>query len=465
LGVILFIGIAAGVGFYLQKDKKAQAAVNETGAAKASETEAVSVEAVLPQQGGMARTSFMSASVQPFETVDLFANVSGYLKSQEIKVGGKTIPVDIGVHVKKGDLLAIIDVPELHATRDQAAADLEQATAQAEQFKAAIDTAVAETKAAEADIDQATAEVGRYTAQRNETLKAFRRYQGLRAQSAIDQDVVDQKEDAYESAKAAEGAANAAVLAFKAKLLAANAKVEQAKADLKAAESAIKVAQAKLEKADVFVGYTEIHAPFDGAITHRQFFPGAYIRGAADGNTVPMLTIARSDVMRVVTKIPDKDIPVADVGDPVEVSIDAIPGERFQGAISRFTESEIPNERTMVCEIDLPNGPDSQAKGRLREGMYGMALIELTPPSKNLVIPTNCLIGHVSGEANENAVLLAKNGVATRTTVQTGADDGIHVEILSGLTPTDRVVVPNGAVSEGSKINVTTAAPKEGAGH
>lgn len=457
VSALLLVAIAAGVGLYLKHNKKAVAASNAQKSEKEPAAEAVTADVVLPHRGGMARISSMSGSIHPFESVDLFANVSGYLKSQEVEVDGKTIPVDIGVHVKKGDLLAVIDVPELYAARDQAAADVEQAQAEADQFKAAVDTAEAEEAAAEADVEHSKAEVGRYTAQSRETLKAYNRYKGLRAQSAVDQDVVDQKEDAYESAKAAELAAEAGVKTSQAKLIAAKAKVEQAKSDLKASVSLIKVAQAKLEKADVYVGYTKIHAPFDGVITHRAFFPGAYIRGAADGNTASMLTVARTDVMRVVTKISDKDIPFANVGDPVEVTIDALPGEKFEGAISRFSESEIPDERTMITEIDLPNGPNSQAGGRLREGMYGLANIQLTPPTKNLVIPTSCLVGQTGGKANENTVLLLHDGVATPTKVETGTDDGIQVEILSGLRGTDQVIVPNGAVTAGSRVTVASA--------
>src|SRR5262249_39393538 len=148
-----------------------------------------------PRPGGLARVSEMVGSVHAFESADLYAKVSGYLDRQD---------VDIGSLVKKGQVLARIDVPEVLAEAEKAGAALERAEAQVAQATAQGETAKADKKAADAAVGQARAEVGRATAKRNETQKALNRFRRLLGLQSVEQDVVDQREDTYESALAAE---------------------------------------------------------------------------------------------------------------------------------------------------------------------------------------------------------------------------------------------------------------------
>ncbi len=398
----------------------------------------------------------MVGSVHSFEWADLFAKVSGFLKSQQVDRDGKTIPVDIGLHVQKGELLAEIDDPEIYAEADKAAADVEQARAQAAQAVAALETAKANLEAEKAAVKEAEADVGRYVAHRQETSKAYERYKGLRTMSAVEQDVVDQKEDAYESAIAAEGSAKADVITANAKVVAATAKVAQAAADLKASQANIKVAEATLKKAQALVDYTKIRSPYTGVVTERKFHVGDFIRSAAEGGTTSLLTVARTDLMRVETKIPDLDVPYANVGDPAVVRLNALEGLELHGVISRISEAEEPTERMMRAEIDLPNDANSPAHGRLREGMYGETIITLEPASKNLSIPSSCILSRT--ETHTATVLVVRDGRAKEITIQTGDDDGLRTEVLSGLDAKDQVIIPNGTVAEGTPVTPTEAA-------
>lgn len=457
-GSVILAAIGGGI-WYSGWGRHQESAQSEPTHASAGGGDGISVNVVHPNKGGMERVSNMAGSVHPYEVADLYANVSGYLKSQEILIDGKARMVDIGVHVKKGEILAIIDVPEVYAGLDQANANVEQAVAQAKQAFAGIATARAEYDATKAGVAEAEANVGRYTASRSETLKSFNRYTKLRGLNAVEEDVVDQRQDAYESAMAAEKSSRAAVITANAKVAAAKAKIDQALADHKAAEANVAVFQSKLKKAEVMVAYTKIMSPYTGVVTHRGYFAGDFIRSASDGNTRPMFTVARHDLMRIVTKISDLDVPYADVGDPAVITIDALPGVKLKGKISRFTEAEIPNERTMITEIDIPNDEKSPARGRLRDGMYGAATIELSPASNSLTLPSNCLIGPAEG--NDNRVLLLRDGHAKATKVKTGASDGVKVEIVGGLKAEDEVVVPNGAVTDGTVVSPTAQAPAE----
>ena len=98
----------------------------------------------------------------------------------------------------------------------------------------------------------------------------------------------------------------------------------------------------------------------------------------------------------------------------------------FSGTVSRMGESEDPTTRTMRVEIDLAN-----PKGLLREGMYGTATIVLEPVSRNLTVPPACVMEH-SGQTH-GVVYLVRDGLAHRTPVELGADNGSLVEILSGI--------------------------------
>jgi RND family efflux transporter MFP subunit len=415
----------------------------------------------------MERVSAQTGSVHAYQWADLFANVSGYLKKQEIEVNGASVPVDIGLHVKKGDLVAEINVPEVVAAAEEAAAEHVRVQAQEKQAEAALGTAQTMLDVAKKTVFYAQAQVGRYVAKRKETLKAYTRYSGLRKLGAVEQDVVDQREDEYESAVAAEEAAKAEVERANAEVSAAQAKVKQAEADLNEAKTAVDVAKAKLDRANVFVEYTRIRSPYTGVITARNFHVGDFIRSATSGIDRPLLTVARTDVLRVVTKVADKDVPYLDVGDPAVITLTALPGLKIQGKVSRFSHTEDPTERTMRTEIDVENTEQSQTRGKVVEGMYGLATIIVQPASGHLTLPSSCVIvetagneGHGEGaRAEKRYVFVARDGVARRTAVTTGADDGLRIEILSDLTTSDQVIVPNSAVADGTAVTPTTAQP------
>jgi HlyD family secretion protein len=155
------------------------------------------------------------------------------------------------------------------------------------------------------------------------------------------------------------------------------------------------------------------------------------------------------DKVRVVTYVPDRDVPYTDVGDEAEIRLDALPGEVFKGKVSRFSETEDPQSRTMRTEIDLPN-PD----GRLREGMYGIATIILQDNSSNLTVPAAAVTGR-SESGSKASVYIVRDGKAHKTPVTIGADDGIRVEVLTGLKVDAAVIRDSGMASDGMAVVVT----------
>lgn len=410
---------------------------DSTARSKARSTpQAVPVETVRLAKGGIVRTSAQIGSVHPYEEADLFAKVSGYLAN---------LHVDYGDHVKRDQLLAEIDDPEIVEDAKKAAADLLQAQAEVAQAKAFIDSAKADRDASATTVDQTIAEVDHFVSTRTFREKVLARHRRLVASKAIPQEVADEDEEHLDSARAAEVSAQKAVLNARAQLVAANARVKKAEADLAVAKANVEVAQAKLARANVLVGYTKITSPYDGVITKRNFFRGAFIRSASEGGLVPLLTVARTDKVRVVTQIPDRDVPLTSVGDAAEVTLDALGDQVLKGKVSRFAETEDPTSRTMHTEIDLDNPHDT-----IRPGMYGIARIILDVPMKSSTLPTACLVGEAKDGKAE--VYVIRGGKAKKVQIMIGVDDGLHVDVLSGLSQTDDVIVSTGSVTDGIAV-------------
>lgn len=444
------VAVTGGLYYRSHRAGTAPAAVTEDadGAPTVSTDEPVPVGTTRLSKGGIQRTSTQIGSVHPFEEADLFAKVSGYLA--ELKV-------DFGDRVKQGQLLAKIDDPEVVADAEKAAADVRQA-------KAAVEQAVAFIKAAQADRDalvsaeqQAEAEVKRYKSMQTFHSKKYARYKQLVEKRAIPQEIADEEEEAYESAVSNEQASEKAVMKAKADQIAAEARVKKSEADLDEAKANVAVAEAKKDRADALLAYTRIHSPYDGVITNRTFLRGAFIRSAAEGGTTALLHVARTDKVRIVTQVPDLAVPYLDVGDPAEVTLDALPGQVFKGTVSRFAEAEDPASRTMHTEVDLPN-----TDNRLRAGMYGVARIILDTASKNTTLPASCLVGESRGGHAD--VYVVKDGKAHKTRIEVGLDDGLRVEVLSGISPDDEVILSTGSVTEGTPVRASQQTAGAGGG-
>jgi RND family efflux transporter MFP subunit len=453
LGVAIGLAVVGGSSWWLGRGDAAHkenlapdqvATTGDTLIAEAPER----VDVTRPRAGGLMRRTTQPGSVHAFESVDIFAKVSGFLKDQR---------VDIGDVVKRGELLGLIDVPELEKDVEEAAAAVEQARARAALAEARVTTSIAEREAVAATLVEAEADIAQHVAKRTLNEKQLDRTKGLFAQSAIPREVVDEQEQSLESARAAERSARAAAVTAKAQLATAEAKVEQARADVAEACAAIRLAEARHARSRVITGFSRIDAPFDGVITARYFHPGAFIRSAAEGSTDALLTVMRTDRMRVVVQVPDLDVAFLDVGDPATVVIDALKGRTFSGAVSRLARAENPTTRTMRVEIDLAN-----PSGLLCEGMYGRATIDLHPPSGSLTLPSSCVLGHsATGQAK---VYVVADGRVRSTSVTLGADDGTTTEVLSGLSPDDQVVLnPRGVPDEGTPVEANLVAPGDSA--
>ena len=204
------------------------------------------------------------------------------------------------------------------------------------------------------------------------------------------------------------------------------------------------------------VQFATITSPYTGVITYRAKFPGEYVKAATDaGSSLPLLTVERTDKMRVVYQMPDRDVPYCNVGDRAVVEIDALPGPPLEAKVSRMADSEDPTSRVMHVEIDLEN-----PTGKIAQGMYGHVTIYLDQGADLLSVPSSSLTGkEVQGNS---AVFVVRNGKAHVTPVVVGTDNGVRVAILKGLKADDEVVVhPDGELVDGADVVASPAASEE----
>ena len=456
--------VAAGWYYRTMGARAAPGSTEATRSGASGEDEAVPVETVHLAKGGIVRTSSADRLGPALEEADLYAKVSGYLS---------VLKVDYGDHVKRDQLLAEIDDPEVVADAEKAAADVQQAKAAVAQAEAFIESAKADREASASAVEQAVAEVERYVSMRTYHSKKFARYQELVKNKAIPQQIADEEEEGYESAKASEVASQQAVLNARAQLVAAAARVKKAEADLAEAQANVKVAEAKLARAKVLVGYTRITSPYDGVITKRNFFRGAFIRSAAEGGTIPLLTVAR-----------DRQGPRGHLRPRPRRTADRrrrpAPRSRSTPSAPRSSRARSPGSPKRKTPPRGPCTPRSTCPTpRTGSGPGCTASPGSSSTRRRRTRPCPRPASSASRRSGKADLYVIKDGKAKKTQVEVGADDGIRVEILSGITPQDEVIMNTGSVSEGTPVRSSRgdespagtassnspAAPKDGASH
>jgi HlyD family secretion protein len=420
------VAFTAGGAYYLAHGSASPEPVVQDGN-EPSPADEIRVEVTRPLKGAMPRISTGPGSVQSFESADLVAGASGYLKTQT---------VDIGDLVTKGQVLAQVDVPDLDKQVQHQKAALEAAQAHVAQMQAHVVSAKADVEAAKAEIVRANAAIDSTHAKAVFRGKQYDRMYDLyhtKTGAVIDERLVDEHQDDFQAAKAAEGEAHADRAKADAMVAAANAKVLSA--------------QAELEKAQVMVQFATITSPYTGVITYRALFPGDYVKAATDsGGGRPLLTVERTDKMRVIFQMPDRDVPYCSVGDRAVVEIDALPGPPLEAKVSRMASSEDATSRLMHVEIDLAN-----PTGKIAQGMYGHITVFLDQGADLLSIPSSALTG--KGEHGKGSVFVVRNGKARLLSVVTGTDNGVRIAIPKGLKDNDEVILhPTDDLTDGAAV-------------
>jgi RND family efflux transporter MFP subunit len=409
-------------------------------APKDKKPELVAVQVAHPTVSDQDQPARLSCTVQPANQVELVAAVPGVLTGP--------LP-DIGTPVKKGELLAKIEAPDLTLDAARAAAQVQEAKGQVELSQARIRVAEAEAAAAKGIVRQRQAELESATAGEAAQKIQWDNTMLLRNQKVTSDIEVRLKEQPLLAARAQVRAAQATVETAKADVLAKEGRLIQTQADLTIAKAALEVAKVSSEKAKFTLSLTEIRAPFDGIVTRRVYQSGHYFR-AGEPRDHAIITVQQIDRVRVVVHVSNYDAARVKVGDPVTLRM-AMPGvpPLLEGnRVSRTAFALDP--LGLRVEIDVPN-PELQ----LRPGMSGMVAIQLAKEPQALFVPLSAL------SANWDAVYVVRDGKAYRVLIAEPNQMGGRVRIPSGLKLSDLVVQnAKGLTGDAIPVKVGNQHPK-----
>jgi HlyD family secretion protein len=399
---------------------------------------ATRVSVVRPERATIRHTTAQPGQIEPFEVTPIHAKLAGYLVD---------LPVNIGDVIKKGDVLARLSVPELEAERLQKQAAVTQAEADSAQAEAAVAVADAGVTHAQASLTEVQATVRRAEADVARWQAEYRRVAQLARESAVTGSLLDETRSKLEAANAASDEAQAKVTSAKAAEAEAEARLAKARADLGSAAAAVAVARADLRRVEALLGYSTIHAPYDGVVTRRNADTG--LLTVPGGQAEPLLIVARTDQVTVEVGVPEADAPLIGPGDRAEIRLPALGDRVVTGQVTRTSWILDLSTRTLRAEIDLPN-----PEGALRPGLYAYATILADEHKDVPTVPTTAVLR----DKGKAYVVIVADGQAHRREVQLGLSDGTRIEVISGLN--GEAVVKNNpeALEEGQPVEVVEPA-------
>lgn len=348
-------------------------------------TNAPAAAVVKVTRGNISDSLEIASEFQPFQEVDVYAKVSGYIQK---------LYVDYGTHVKQGQILAVLEIPEL---QQQLQAD-----------EASVHRSEQELSRAKEDLNRAQSAytVAHLTFSRLADVQKSR--PELVAQQEID--------------------------VAKGKDLEADAEVSAQKAALAGAEQALLAAKAALGKDQAMFDYARMTAPFDGVITQIYAYTGALLPAGTSSNKgdSALCRLSQNSLLRLVIPVPERAVPSIQLGEPVAVAVSGM-NRTFDGKIIRVSDQIDLNTRTMHTEVDVPN-----PKNELVPGMYASVKIPLRSALKALTVPVQAV--QTTGEGKGIVLVVGNGNKLERREIGVGLQSSTDVEITSGLQENETVV-------------------------
>jgi RND family efflux transporter MFP subunit len=363
LGILCAVALVAVIAWGLHVRAASEASVADATQAAAI----LSVNVVHPVEGSKADDLALPGSVQAFTDTPIYSRTNGYLKKWYF---------DIGAHVRKGELLAEIETPEIDQQLDQSRAELERM--------------------------QANADLAGVTSNR---------WQALLAKHAVSQQEAD-----------------------------------QTRANYIAAQAAVDASRANVRRLEQLQSYERIVAPFDGVITARNTDIGDLIdAGSGASNPRELFHMDATGKLRVYVAVPEVDSDAIHDGDHATLTQDSNPDLSIPGTIVRNANAIDHATRTLNVEVDVDN-----AKGVLRPGAYVFVHFHLPASGNTVTIPSNALLFRAEGLR----VGVVRGNSVQLVPVTIGHDFGNSVEITSGLTVADEVILdPSDSLAGGEQVH------------
>ena len=351
-----------------------------------NENVAPTVAVVKVARENISDTLEIASEFQPYQEIDVFAKVSGYIRK---------LYVNYGTHVKQGQLLADLEVPELEQQVHQDEAMAQRSQQDLERYRQELNSAESSYTVAHLS----------YT----RIADVQKSQPGLVAQQEVD----DALGKDQEAAAAVSGAKDA----------------------VSGAEQALLSAKAALDKDKDIFAYTHITAPFDGVVTSINAYTGALLPAGTTSSKgdLALCHLSQNDLLRLVIPLPERAVPDVQIGETVSVNVTTL-NKTLQGKIVRFSDQIDLQTRTMYTEVDVPN-PDYT----LVPGMYVSVVIPLRTQQNVLTVPLQAV--HLSGESKGSVLIVNDSGRIERRDVTLGIQTADKAEIVTGLTEGDEVVL------------------------
>ena len=245
------------------------------------------------------------------------------------------------------------------------------------------------------------------------------------------------------------------------------ARYEAALAQIDLARAQFEQAKARLDELKITLSNTLIVSPVDGFVGKRFLDPGAFA-----STNAPIASVVDISLVRMVANLVERDVRRVPAGTRAQVEVDAFPGEKFAGRVSRVAPVFDPATRTAEMEIEVPN-----PGFRLKPGMYARVQLTVDTRADALTIPRAALIAidgkngvfvAVQPEAQPAATTSGGQQAALTARflpVEVGIRDGEHIEITSGLKDGAKVITTGaGALKDGDRVVAATGQRQGGRG-
>ncbi|MEO8007075.1 MAG: efflux RND transporter periplasmic adaptor subunit [Betaproteobacteria bacterium] len=373
---LLIAGVLLGVAFIVGASivyRQHGTGTFAPGSARAAPQPVSLVSVTLARREDLVDQLKLSGEFLPFQEISLYARVAGYVRHMK---------VDVGDRVRMGDVIAVLEIPELDN-------DLQRAAA-------ATERAVQEVVRAKATYEEAHLTFGRLA-------EVLKQQPNLIAQQEIDQ------------AKARDDTLHAAWTA---------------------AQSAEREARADQAKYTAMVAYSRITAPFAGLVTKRYADTGSLVGAGTGSGSQALVRLSQVDPLRLILPVPESAVSKVHIGTHVDISIQS--AKQTLSAVVARTSGRIATEtRTMHVEVDVPN-PDLA----LAPGMDSTATLELERRKDAISIPVESL--QERNVAAATVLVLDKQHKIEERKITTGLETSTRIEVLSGLKEGEMVVLGAG---------------------
>ncbi len=386
----------------------------------------VSVKTVAVTTQPIQRTTTQPATIYPYYEADIRSQATGFVSE---------IRADIGDFVQAGDVLAIVDVPELRQQRLVLEARIERHQADEARRAAGVELAEAKVTSANAKLVQSQSEAAAADASAAAAVAEFDRTEDLVQRQSLQARMLDEARLKRDSQSAVQKSMAATIDSAAADVSVAEAERVAAAAELAAAQAETKIVNRQLDELDVLIDYASIKSPLAGVVTDRSVDPGDLVRRASEvGSGRPLFVVSQMETVRVSIPVPEVDAPFVSRGDEVKLVFPSFASEMpIIGKVARTSSRLDPSTRTMIVELELPN-PD----GKLLAGMFGQATINVATQVAANMLPARAIRFTETGQAY--VYVVGDDDAIKIVNVSTGMDEGNIIEIISGVEPGVMVV-------------------------